>query len=257
MIIKNDAERITRYYEILSESNVKEFQGLVMTNGPFEQYDQMFDIYRDFKKSPFGTFNDTKLQSALNKFDESFKKLDIFLTENHKWEFEPDIGFYPRRWKAKESKNLDTKQVQQLLSDFEFNYKNLVSLFSKYFRRNVTEVVSGDGLRYVYKSGGDFFYGKNGSKIKFQNHHRKYYFLFCALYDLAEDDKVIEYKDLITHLNRSYRQKFKTSQDIINCIRNSIFRNSRKYNLNLGTPDNQSLIDIVKGEGVVFHNPRI
>ena len=259
MIIKNDTNRIERYLELLSEEIIKEFEKSVEANSDFEVYDESFDIYRDFKKSLFGSFDDKDLQYKLERFNESFEKLENLLSKAYKWDYNIEHGWYPRRWKLEKQPIIEEKEIKDLLNKFDLEYQILIGAFREYFKSYKEEnFVSKDSdSRFIVMENNDFFYGKDKSKIKFKNHNTKYYFLFCSLYDLSKGKEPIKYNELISHLNKKYKQKNITEKSIIGIIHNSLERNHEKYNLQLITSKNENLIEVIRGKGISFYNHKI
>ncbi len=251
MLIKNDTDRISRYLDILRETNIYDFHHTVINNGQFEVYDETFDAYKDLKHSVFGTFDDKNLQKVLNKFDNAFDSLESCLNKYYKWNNEQTIGFYPRRFRIEETGLSGGKNdIKKHIEYFNSEYKKLLIAFRNYFKQNETS----DRSKFIYKNGHDFFYSKNNKKIKFINHATKYYYLFCTLYDLSKDKDPISYKEIINHVNKKYKTSIESNQDISRLINNSLIHNSKKYNLILIRPDNENLIEVVNGVGIIFNN---
>ena len=149
--MKNDTDRIVRYLDILSEQNIERFENVIMINGSFEDYDAIFDIYRDFKKSSFGNFDDKNLQDKLEKFNESFEKLDIFLSEPHKWTLEKDYGWYPRRKRLENTTIVKNDEIKTLLDKFDSDYQVLTGAFRAYFKNEEKIVPEANNAKLISK----------------------------------------------------------------------------------------------------------
>jgi len=196
-----------------------------------------------YKISPSGQilFKELKKMDAIELRERSYEEINKTLEENRKL------------------KDKSLLSEGYLVKPIEPKFSQLCKKYENKANESQSENKELEGKRkennlIIKKMDGEFYY-KN-KLVRFTDKETIYYLIFECLYENSNPDGFCSYETIDKYLKKHGKDKYDDNRQRTDRIKNGITNLFRFSHLSQKTPDGKELIKIIRGNGVILHNPQ-